>query len=170
MDSRRKQFLVLFISLLLAGCIYGKTYKVKAGDTLVYRAQSEVQDENGDAEIYSEHIKEKVKVKRTTIKKTEKVLAEDKGLKYGFPLKVGLKWGCDRVEPRNDNMYCYYVEKTEDVIVPAGTFKDCFKVVFDTLPDTDTEWYCSGVGVVKTEYHHHGTIINEISELEKIMK
>ena len=69
---------------------------------------------------------------------------------------------------RGDHMYCDYVEKMEDVTVPAGTFKNCFKVVYMTCPDETAYWYCPGVGIVKSIYHHHGTIINELVVLKKI--
>ena len=120
-------------------------------------------------EIYNKYANEKVRVgKRKTFHK-EKLLLKEEGLRYGFPLKVGLKWDESDLK-RGDNMYCWYVEKIENVTVPAGIFKDCFKIVFDTCPDTETEWYCPGVGIVKYEYRHHGTITNETKELVKIFK
>jgi hypothetical protein len=132
---------------------------VKKGDILVYRVQSEIYDE-------------KARVKRTLTERKEKVLAQDKGLKYGFALEVGKKWGCDRKEPwqGNDASYCNYAQKIEDVVVPAGVFKNCFKIVYETCPDTSIEWYCPGTGIVKKEYHHHGTITNITEELEKIAR
>ena len=84
-----------------------------------------------------------------------------------FPYKVGKTTGDF---DRGDHMYCHYVEKIEDVIVPAGTFKNCFKVVESTCPDDETEWYCPGVGVVKTMYNHNGTITNVTGELKKIVR
>jgi len=41
-----------------------------------------------------------------------------------------------------------YVEKIEDVAVPAGTFKKCFKIVYRGIPDETAVWYCPGTGVV----------------------
>jgi hypothetical protein len=67
-------------------------------------------------------------------------------------------------------MYFSYVEKIEDVTVPAGTFKNCFKIVFRTLPDDTTEWFFPSMGIVRVEYHHHGTIDNWIIELKKSCK
>ena len=119
--------------------------------------------------IYDKYAKEKLKVGRRKTFHREKISSKENGLRYGFPLKVGLKW--DEFDPkRNDNMYCWYVERIEDVTVPAGTFKDCFKIVYDTCPDTTTEWYCPGVGIVKYEYRHHGTITNITTELIKVIK
>ncbi|MDP2938710.1 MAG: hypothetical protein Q8O13_01315 [Candidatus Omnitrophota bacterium] len=119
--------------------------------------------------IYDKYAKEKLKVGRRKTFHKEKLSSKEEGLRYGFPLKVGLKW--DEFDPkRNDNMYCWYVEKMEDVTVPAGVFKDCFKIVYDTCPDTETEWYYPSIGIVKYEYHHHGTITNETKELIKIVR
>lgn len=121
-------------------------------------------------ETYSKSVNKKVKVgKRTTFHK-EKLLSKEEGLRYGFPLKVGMKWGEDPECPRDDNMYCWYVEKMEDVTVPAATFKNCFKIVYYTCPDDSAEWYYPGVGIVKYEYRHHGTITNETRELIKIVR
>ena len=121
-------------------------------------------------EIYNKYANEKVRVgKRMTFHK-EKLSSKEAGLRYGFPLKVGLKWDEESDFKRNDNMYCWYVEKIENVTVSAGTFKDCFKIVYDTCPDTTTEWYYPGVGIVKYEYRHHGTITNETRELIKIVR
>ncbi len=100
---------------------------LKQGDLLVYRIWGEEQNIKGDAEIFNKYIDEKVLVKRSRSQRTEKVPAEDHGLKYGSPLRVGLKLDQDPL--RSDNMYCNYVETKEDVTVPAGTFKSCFKVV-----------------------------------------
>ena len=165
--------ITILLSFVISNVVFAADIlPVKKGDILVYRVQSEIYDEKGNVEIYDQAMKEKVKVKRTLIEKKEKVLAQDKGLKYGFALKVGKKWGCDRKEPwpGNDASYCNYVEKIEHVTVPAGVFKNCFKIVYETCPDTSIEWYCPGTGIVKKEYHHHGTITNIKEELEKIVR
>ncbi|PIW79824.1 MAG: hypothetical protein COZ98_05565 [Candidatus Omnitrophica bacterium CG_4_8_14_3_um_filter_43_15] len=87
---------------------------------------------------------------------------------YIFPLQVGSKWGDPESLERKDKMYFSYVEKLEDVTVPAGTFKDCFKIIHYTLPDETIQWFCPNVGVVRLEYRHHGTITDLISELKEI--
>ena len=140
-----------------------------AGDVLIYEDTLITQtiDGSGNFEIYSKYCDEMVRVQRTITKRAEKLADTDNGLKYGFPLRVGLEW--DKFDnSRTDHMYCYYVEKIEDITVPAGTFKNCFKIVYETCPDDEAEWYCPGVGIVKYEYHHHGTITNERHELKEI--
>ena len=82
-----------------------------------------------------------------------------------FPLKIGTKWGDPESLDRADRMYFSYCEKVENITVPAGTFKSCFKIVFRTSSVETQEWFCPGVGIVKIEYHH-GTIDNWIIELK----
>ena len=86
---------------------------------------------------------------------------------YIFPLQKDSKWGDPESLNRKDRTYFLYVEKIEDVTVPAGTFKDCFKIVYQSLSDETTEWFCPYVGIVRMEYHHHGTITDHISKLKE---
>jgi hypothetical protein len=148
---------------------------IPAGSVLVYQHQLESQycpDEVYDKyyKAYNKDCDMECDVGSKAWESTEKVLAVDSGLRYGFPLKVGMEWAQECDFKRTDHMYCRYVEKIEDITVPAGTFKNCFKVVYRTCPDEEAEWYCPGVGVVKYEYKHHGTIINEACELKEIIK
>jgi hypothetical protein len=157
---------LVLISISCKGTLAEEVGAVKPGDTLCYRITSEIQDVKGDAEVFNESLGQNVKVLRNVTREVEIVETVDQGLRYGFPLRVGVKWGQDPV--RKDRMYGYYVESQEDVTVSAGTFRNCFKVVYATLPDTETEWYCPGTGVVKSELRHHGTLMNRIAELENI--
>jgi hypothetical protein len=101
----------------------------------------------------------------------KQAIAKDKlaiySLEYVSSLQVGSKWGDPNDLKRKDKMYFRYVEKTEDITVPAGTFKDCFKIIYNTLPDETIQWFYPNVGIVRLEYRHHGTIINWISELKE---
>jgi len=183
----RIKFVLLILILLLIMIRYaestGDYTALEKGDVLVYKEQLEDQGlltgervfeapKDGYVEIYEindENLGGRVKVGRMIWERSEKLLSEENGLRYGFPLSVGLKWD-EFDSKRNDKMYCWYVEKIEDITVQAGTFKDCFKIVYDTCPDTTTEWYYPGVGIVKYEYRHHGTITNITTELIKIIK
>ena len=145
----------------------------------VYQEKKEYQDADGKGiEINNPYGKEKIRVKRTNVLRTLKGLGTGKNTEIPdieipervFPLKVGAKWGDPEFLDRKDNMYVSYVDKVEDVTVPAGTFKHCFKVVFITAPDDTREWFCPGVGIVKIEYHHHGTILNWTIELKEPCK
>lgn len=93
--------------------------------------------------------------------------AQSEDLEYLMPLKVGAAWGGDPTDQRReDMMYEWYVEARVDVSVPAGAFKDCYRLIYMTLPDHQIRWVCPGVGLAAFEYSHHGTEIEYRSELE----
>lgn len=80
---------------------------------------------------------------------------------YSVPLEVGDKWGgfgglggeyCD---------YWWCVESQEEIIVPAGNFKNCYRLALRTNPDATVRWICPGVGLVAAEYFHFGAL-NEV--------
>lgn len=147
------------------------TFMADKGDELVYRSVLEEEDPDGDLVLFNTSIGENVRAKRVVTEKTETVKEKDSGMKYGFPLEVGTSWGGDAGDvSREDMAYKYFVEKQEDVIVPAGKFKDCFKIVYVTGPDTIEEWYYPGVGIVKKTYRHNGPILHETVELMNIIK
>ena len=143
---------------------------VNEGDILLYETVLEEEDPSSSFKVFNRELNRRVGTKTTVSETTEIIKNKDIGMKYGFPLSVGFSWGGDPEDFRTDTMYSYFVEKIEDVKVPAGTFKDCFKIVYATVPDVTTEWYCPGVGVIKKEYKHHGTVTNETVKLMKILK
>jgi len=150
-------FLVVFFPIYINVSAFAK-------EESVYSDYWEVQDPEGEFEIESKYLGEKVRVTRTSSKRISTSHPD-----YPEPLKVGMKWENPDLPgaiDRDDNMYAYYVEAIEDVTVPAGSFK-CFRITFRTCPDDTIEWFCPGVGIVKIEYHHHGTITNYTSELIK---
>ncbi|HZS48702.1 MAG TPA: hypothetical protein VFC63_26760 [Blastocatellia bacterium] len=87
-------------------------------------------------------------------------------LRYVFPLSLKQQWGGVAKRQKNDGMYSYVVEAKEDVTVPAGTFHDCFRIAFRSIADELVEWFSPGVGMVKSTYHHNGTVDDELFELE----
>lgn len=181
----KKQLIVVWtgaLILLLSSLVFAKPnsdYLLLKEGCGAYQEKKEYQDVDGKGiEIDNPYGDGKIKVKRTNTLLTLKGLGTEKNNKvpdieipeHVFPLKVGAKWGDSESLNREDKMYFNYVEKVEDVTVPAGTFKNCFKVVSRTLPDDTQEWFCSGVGIVKIEYHHHGTILDWIIELKELCK
>jgi hypothetical protein len=78
---------------------------------------------------------------------------------YLLPFKVGELWGADPAYPkRDDDFYQWSIEDGEtDVTVPAGKFKGCYALFYRTMPDHEIRWICPSVGLVATEYEHHGT-------------
>ncbi|MBU1887648.1 MAG: hypothetical protein KKB46_00430 [Candidatus Omnitrophica bacterium] len=176
-----------------SSAISSEYFPLTEGSRWVYQDSLEIQDPDGKHEIESKYTDGKVRINRTNSLRTVKVLSvENKGLiktveteeedfqgvktiitDYLYPLKVGVKWAYPDLPDslnREDNMYAYYVEDMEDVTVPAGTFKNCFKIVFRTVPEHIIEWFHPEVGVVKVEYVHHGTVTNWVSELKEFRK
>jgi len=97
---------------------------------------------------------------------TRRALSDEK-VRFVFPLSVNQEWGNIEDRPRNTaGLYCYIVEEVEDVTVPAGTFHDCFRITFRSIADELVQWFKPGVGVVKSTYHHNGSIDDELYELE----
>lgn len=94
-----------------------------------------------------------------------KISTDSSEVRYRFPLFVGARWGDPVQLERTDLSYFYSVEKQEEVEVPAGKFPDCFWIIYRTRPDHTIEWFYPGVGVVKREYHHHGTVLNMVENL-----
>lgn len=85
---------------------------------------------------------------------------------YVGPFEVGSQWGLDaETPPRSDGYYQWRVEGTEDVRVPAGVFKSCFKLAYRTNPNHQIKWICAGVGLVAWEYGHHGSVTEYRAEL-----
>ena len=178
---RMKKLVFIFIIFLFYSSIcYGapeiNNIPLKVGTVLVYQDQLESQYVPGDnsydeyVEVYDkDNINDKIEIGRKSWEHTEKVSAVDNGLRYGSPIKVGMEWDSESDFKRDDHMYCKYVEKIEDVTVQAGTFRNCFKIVSKEICDKEVEWYCPGVGIIKYEYHHNGTITNKTYELKQIV-
>lgn len=84
-----------------------------------------------------------------------------------WPLKTDQEWDAfGDTSPGFRNVYYWRVVKEEDVIVPAGHFENCFQLLLWTNPDHTTNWFCAGTGIVRIEYHHHGTVDHQYWELQ----
>lgn len=96
---------------------------------------------------------------------TQRDLPDEK-LRYVFPLGINQKWGeADKVN-QPDGLYCYVVEGVDNVTVPAGAFSNCSRIAFRSIADELVQWFKPGVGVVKSTYHHNGSVDDELYELE----
>lgn len=75
-----------------------------------------------------------------------------------FPLETGNKWSAfgDLPLPDDEISYSWYVEEMLDYSVPAGKFKDCYRIVLYTASGTNIRYFCNGIGSVAMEYHHNG--------------
>lgn len=82
-----------------------------------------------------------------------------------WPLEVDQAWGDPQMMNREDRQYVWRVEAIESVDTLAGHFDGCYHLAFRTNPDDTQRWFCPGTGFVRYEYHHHGSLNNEVWEL-----
>jgi hypothetical protein len=87
-----------------------------------------------------------------------------------WPLDVNQRFGDPDMLANNDPMYVWVVEATEDVSVPAGKYAGCYRLSLRTTPDRIVSWFCPGVGIAKWEYHHNGSLQDEVWELASFRK
>jgi hypothetical protein len=84
-----------------------------------------------------------------------------------WPLSVQQEWDAfGDVAPDFKAVYFWRVLDKKTVTVPAGRFEDCFQLMLQTGPDHSINWLCPGTGIVRVEYHHHGTVDNQYWELQ----
>ena len=81
-----------------------------------------------------------------------------------LPLCINAKWGEEPPAPRTDGWYQWHVEAIESIKVPLGTYT-AFRIAYRTNPDHEIVWFAPGLGIIKREYHHHGTVSNVYYEL-----
>lgn len=93
-----------------------------------------------------------------TLKSEEPITA----LKY--PLEEGTEW----TYGEGDTAINFKVLGKEEVSVPAGDFKDCFKIEFKPVSGTliMNEWFCPQVGFVKYEITREIEVTPEDEEKE----
>ena len=88
------------------------------------------------------------------------------GPTFVLPLVEGALWPYyPNDPPRDDTAYQWYVETKLDKTVPAGNFTDCYRIIFRTNPDATINFVCPGIGIVASEYHHYGSIVDYTAEL-----
>lgn len=88
-----------------------------------------------------------------------------------MPFEIGDSWKAFPDIPVDNDPSCqWYVETQSDVVVPAGAFKDCYRITLYTNPDTTIKWVCKGVGLVAWEYHHNGAVVDYRAELSSYNK
>lgn len=81
-----------------------------------------------------------------------------------FPIGVGQRWGDPRQLARTDGLYIRQVRGEEELNLPAGKLK-AWPIVYATLPEQSTTWFAPGIGVVRYEYTHHGSLSRESHDL-----
>lgn len=83
------------------------------------------------------------------------------------PLASGQVWGAPQHLVRGDGLYFWHVQGQEDLATPAGKFAGCYELALRTNPDHINVWFCPGIGIVRQEYHHHGSVMDELDVLQK---
>jgi hypothetical protein len=79
-----------------------------------------------------------------------------------WPLATWRQWGPAEYLSRGDGLYVWVVMGQEDVETPHRTFPGCYLLALRTNPEHILLWFCPGVGVVRYEYHHHGSVRDEV--------
>jgi hypothetical protein len=77
-----------------------------------------------------------------------------------WPVEIGTWWYFSETIG-----YIWEIFASEDVTTQAGAFEDCFILGLATRPDTTVRWFCPGIGFVREDYRHNGTVHNEFWEL-----
>jgi hypothetical protein len=85
-----------------------------------------------------------------------------------WPLEPSQRWGEPEQLDREDGMYSWFVVGIESLETPAGVFDECYRLTIATLPDHAFRWFCPGVGFARFEYHHHGTVHDEVWVLREL--
>jgi WD40 repeat protein/Leucine-rich repeat (LRR) protein len=100
-----------------------------------------------------------------------KIEAAEATLAYIFPLSAGLQWYPD---PEQRRAYPNFevgpgtrtvVEGPVERQTPAGTYQPCFEIVTFYNGGSPRSWFCPGVGVIESQYHHAGTPFGHTSVL-----
>jgi hypothetical protein len=87
---------------------------------------------------------------------------EEDNLFFRWPLKKGMKFGDPEQLKREDNEYCWVVEEhaskeLRDIEGLSARRAEVSTLRFVTNPDDTTMELASGIGVLRYEYHHHGS-------------
>lgn len=83
-----------------------------------------------------------------------------------WPPKDGKVWGDPDLVVTNSTLNVWRLTLAPSLSVPAGTFQDCYQAAMFTNPDTTFRWFCPGEGLTRFEYHHHGSVNDQVWELE----
>jgi len=91
----------------------------------------------------------------------ERALLADSDLFLDLPLAKSKRWGGD--PGRTDTLYCWFVEDVRRGPLqvrgcpPAATYTT-YTVAHRSLPDHQIVQIAPGLGIVRYEYEHHGTV------------
>ena len=88
---------------------------------------------------------------------------EDDDLWFQVPLAQGKKFCGEDGARRDDGMYCWVVDAPAQVSLDgikglSAKSATAFSLTFRTNPDDSEMQLVPGVGILRYEYHHHGTV------------
>jgi len=101
--------------------------------------------------------------------KYDKLMSPD-NLLFRWPLKKGLKFGDEESVKRPDNHYCWVIgsQNRKDLSGIRGLTEhaaDVFVLQYVTNPEDTRMELSPGIGVVRYQYHHHGSIADTTLQL-----
>jgi len=94
-------------------------------------------------------------------REAERVLLADSDVFLDLPLAKSKRWGGD--PGRADTLYCWFVEDVREGPLrvrgcPSSAIYTTYTVAYRTLPDHQVVEIAPGLGIVRYEYEHHGTV------------
>ncbi len=110
--------------------------------------------------------------------KTKKVIDKWSDIKDAdmvkFPMKKGQEWGHEGGPERTDHKYCYFVKdiKMKELSHIKGVGKGKTKVYtirYETLGGCEEADYAEGIGIIRYEFVHHGTVDEEYWRLAEVV-
>lgn len=92
-----------------------------------------------------------------------KKFMEQDNLLFQWPLRKGQKFCDAEMKVRSDNHYCWFIaaqsrRRLNSVKGIPSQLIDVFLLQFVTNPDDEQMELSPGIGIVKYEYHHHGSV------------
>ncbi len=87
------------------------------------------------------------------------------------PLVVGDLVGGDPDNPRKDGMYAWRVESVSTMTswhtagIPPGSKLSAYRLVWRSIPEHEFSTVVPGIGIVREEYAHHGSLSEDITTL-----
>jgi len=90
-----------------------------------------------------------------------------------WPMRKGEEWGHVNDLKRTDHGYCYYVSdvKNKDLSYIKGINKGMHKVYtirYKTMADHEETDFAEGIGIIRYEFVHHGTVDEEYLKLVEV--
>lgn len=83
-----------------------------------------------------------------------------------WPFEIGQMWGDPDALATGTGFDVWVVDAIMAVDAPAGHYENCAMIIMVTNPDTTFRWFCPGTGFAKVQYHHNGSLDDQLWDLE----